>query len=116
MNVDRPLERIALDRAIQRVEQNLARQYSAFRLDQRGQQPEFGRRQGDWAIAATDFQPVEIDRQVAVLDRAAILRPAGRSFRPAQDRLYADDELGGGEGLDQVVVGAFVDAVNAVGG
>src|SRR5256885_434910 len=40
MDVDRPLERVALNRPIERVEQNLARQDSAFRLHEGGQQSE----------------------------------------------------------------------------
>src|SRR5438105_6578858 len=116
MDVDRALQGVALHRPVQGDEQNLSGEYSAFGLHQCREKAELGRRQGDDSVATSQFEPVEVDREVAVPDRAAVLRPSRRALGAAEDGFDAHDELSRGEGLDEIIVRAFVDAVDAVGG
>src|SRR5205823_3118997 len=115
MDVDGPLQGIALYRPIESVEQDLTGQDPAFSLHQCREQAELSCSQGNNSVVTSQLEPVEVDREVAVLNRAAILRPSRRALSPAEDGLDSHDELGGGEGLDQVIVGAFMDAVDTVG-
>src|SRR5207302_6376131 len=83
VDVDGPLQGIALYRPIESVEQDLTGQDPAFSLHQCREQAELSCRQGNNSVVTSQLEPVEIDREVAVLNRAPILRPSRRALSPA---------------------------------
>ena len=83
MDVDGPLQGISLHRPIQGVEQDLPGQHPALGLHQCREKAELGGRQGNGSIAASQLEPVQVDREVPVPNRAAILRPSRRGLGTA---------------------------------
>ena len=95
MHVDGPFERVALSGAVEGVEQRLAAEYPARRLDKGRQQPELRRRQQERVPVPPDLDAVLVDGQVAVNQRAPSAGGRAAAIRSAQDRFDADHQLRG---------------------
>ena len=113
VDVDGPVGDVALGVAVERVEQPVAAQHAAVRLEQHLEQPELERAQGH--LAAAHGHPVagRVELQVAE-DETVAGGVVGRALRPAEDRPDAGHELGRRERLRQVVVGALAQAEDPV--
>ena len=83
VDVDGPLQGIALDGPVQGVEQDLPGQHPAPGLHQCREKAELGCRKGNDSIAASQLESVQVDREIPVPNRAAILRPSRRGLGTA---------------------------------
>ena len=116
VDVDRPVEHLGLVAAVDRVEQLVAGQDAAVGLDERWSSRNSTRVSGDRrAVAGSPRggRGRRRGRPVTSGGRADGVR-ASVARGPAQDRLDAQDELGRGERLGQVVVGAVLEAGDPV--
>ena len=94
-------------------EQDVPRQHAAAMLQQILEQQEFLRRQRDFPAVERDDVPLGVDD-----DRAVGERPARRRvvpLRAAEQRPHARDQLVRAERLGEVVVGAHLEADDALG-
>ena len=114
MHVDGPFQRVALRRPVERIEQGLAREDAAARLHERDQKAELGGRQRHGLAFATHLDAVEIDHQVTVLEHPVSLPRSIEVLASPQDRFDANHQLRRRKWLGEIVVGALVDAVDAV--
>src|SRR5439155_23479771 len=94
VDVDRAVEGLGRVVAIERVEQGVAREDPPLGLDERDEEAQLRRRERQYVGAAADLMTLAIDLEVGEAERPP--RPAGT--RAPQDRLHADDGLGGREG------------------
>ena len=116
VDVDGPVEDLGLVLAVDGIEQLVAAQDAAAGLDEAGQEPELDPGQGDRHAVAGDLVAVEVDDQVGQRQARAGAGVGVRAGGAAQDRLDAQDQLGRRERLGQVVVGAVLEAGDAVDG
>ena len=118
MDVDRPIEDLGLVLAVDRVEELVAGQDAAVALEEGDEEPELDGGQRHEPIGDPDLVALAIDDEVAVPDRLAGARRCAPPPRPAagplEDPLDAEDELGRGERLREVVVGAGTEARDPV--
>ena len=77
MGIDRPIEHLRFAEAMEGVQQLIPAQHAPVRLDERREQAELGRGEGDRGARDRDFMAVEIHLQVAV----------AQNFPPARCKL-----------------------------
>src|SRR5256714_4145757 len=113
IHVDRPIEHLGLVLSIEGVEKHLTRDDPAAGPHECREEAELGLRERNALPRTTDLVTIEVDRQIA--ERKG--PPHRLLARPgtSQERLHADDELRGREGLREEVGGAARDAGYPVG-
>ena len=121
VDVDCPVEDVRLLVAVDGIEQLIAGQHAPVGLDEGRQQAELDAGEGDDRPRAQHLVSVAVDDEVGMEER----RPGGpvepgrcrsvqadrdAASRPPQDRLHAQDQLGGREWLRKVVVCTVLEA------
>ena len=93
VDVDRPVEHVSLVRAVDRVEELVAAQDAAVRLEERDEKPELDPGKRDGHTVAGHFEAVAIDDEVGVAEEGERGGGTGRRSAP-KERLDAQDEFG----------------------
>ena len=93
VRIDRPIQDVALAEAVERVQQLFAREHPAVGLEERGQQPELGGRQGHDVSVDRGLVALSIDRQVAQPQRLAPARGVGAGRRSGEHAPDPEHEL-----------------------